>query len=236
MSRKTRKQRPTLVEKLEDSFIPAKPLAPLNQTQAEYIHALKNNPIVIATGFAGTSKTYCATRVASLLLKQGAIDKIIYARPAVSASQSLGFFAGSAEEKMKYWVRPIMSTLALDFKMGQIEYMMKPQVNKLEGIPLETIKGSSFDNAFVIVDEASDLTLKEIKSILTRIGKNCTIVLAGDIAQSDLAVSGLGEFLKLLETSKLLRNAVTHIDFNLPTDIVRSDTCRDIILGFEEAA
>ncbi|WAI96170.1 PhoH-like protein [Vibrio phage vB_VhaP_PG11] len=229
-----RPRRQTREEKVTNSFKEAAPLQPLTQGQSEYIHALKHRPIIVCTGYAGTSKTYCATRVAALLLKQGAVDKLVYARPAVSASKSLGFFKGDKVEKMKEWVAPVMDVLKLEFSFGQLEYMMKEEIGMIEGVPLETIKGRSFKDTFVLVDEAEDLTVKEIVSLLTRIGENTTLVLAGDIAQSDLSKSGLGEFLKLRSKNQKLQNAIEHIDFNEPEDIVRSDVCRDIILGLEE--
>lgn len=225
----------TRAEKSEASFRPAPPLEPLNQIQSEYIQAIKSSPITFATGYPGTSKTYIPTRLASLWLKQSAVSQLIIMRPAVSASKSIGFAKGTHEEKMRNWLRPVLGALQEEFSHGQLSYMLKEEIQCIDFVPLENVKGNSWKDAFIIVDEAEDCTLAELKSIVTRVGKNSTLVLCGDIAQCDLKDgSGLSQFLNLREQSPRLKRVIQHIDFNEFEDIVRSDVCKEIVMGFAE--
>lgn len=215
-------------------FKKAAPLAPLNQGQAEYIHALFTHPYVIATGHAGTSKTYIPVRIAAQLLQEDSIKKIVIARPAASLSNSLGYFKGDAIEKMRMWIAPVLDALLEEFPPSTIDYFLEH--GKIEPVPMETIKGRSMKDCLIIIDEAEDCNLKEVKALMTRLGTNSTMVFAGDISQVDIAKSGIGEFLKLRENNARLKRAVTHIDFDSYDDIVRSDAVKEIIIGFDEVA
>jgi phosphate starvation-inducible PhoH-like protein len=230
-----RNSHPTREEKKEKSFSALAPLQPKNQLQSEFIQSIKSRPYVIATGHPGTGKTYIPTRIASAMLKAGSIDRIVLVRPAASASNSLGFFKGTKEDKMTQWLQPILGTLKQEFSPGALEYMMKEDVAKIDFVPLETAKGSSWANAFIIVDEAEDCSVKEIKTLLTRLGENSTMCICGDINQVDIKRSGLGEFLDLRAKSKRLKNAVDHVDFNDYNDIVRSSAVKQIVMGWDEA-
>lgn len=232
--RRQKEKRPTREEKIHLDFKLAPPLRPLNQGQAEYIRSIESSPFVIATGYAGTSKTYIPTRIAAKWLQQEAIDKIVIARPAASMSESLGFFKGDHIEKMKMWIAPVLDALKEDLKPGYIEYLLT--IGAIDCVPMETIKGRSMKNAFIIIDEAEDLTLKEVKTLLTRLGTNSTMVFAGDISQVDIARSGLGEFLALREKNDRLKNIVDHIAFDDYDDIVRSEAVRDVIIGLDEVS
>lgn len=232
--RRNNERRPTRDEKVSRDFVQAKPLEPMNQTQAEYIRAIESSPFIIATGYAGTSKTYIPTRIAAKWLQQEAIKKIVIARPAASMSESLGFFKGDHIQKMKMWIAPVLEALKEDLKPGYIEYLLSEEIGAIECVPMETIKGRSMKDAFIIIDEAEDLTLKEVKALLTRLGTNSTMVFAGDISQVDIARSGLGEFLALREKNDRLYNAVQHVSFDDYDDIVRSEAVRDVIIGFDE--
>lgn len=232
---KTQRQKPTRKEKTTEHFSVTQPLEPMNQAQSEYMQMIKTSPITFATGYPGTSKTYIPTRMASLWLKQGAIDKIILMRPAVSASASVGFAKGTHEEKMRHWLRPILGALQEEFSYGQLGYMMKEDVQRIDFVPLENVKGNSWKNAFVIVDEAEDCTMAELKSIVTRLGTNSTLVLCGDIAQCDLeSKSGLQQFLSYRANNARLQQAIAYMDFNEFDDIVRSEICKQIVMGFSE--
>lgn len=225
----------TRSEKAESTWKPAAPLEPMNQIQSEYIHQIKSSPITFATGYPGTSKTYIPTRIAALWLKQSAVTQIILMRPAVSASKSVGFAKGTHEEKMRHWLRPILGALSEEFSHGQLNYMLKEEIQMIDFVPLENVKGNSWSNAFIIVDEAEDCTMAELKSLTTRVGKNSTLVLCGDVAQCDLkSGSGLSQFLELRKKSPRLTHTIQHVDFNEFDDIVRSDVCREIVMGFAE--
>lgn len=235
MSKRNQSDKNTRSKKVENHFKALPPLQPQNQIQSEFIHSLNNYPVTIATGHPGTGKTYIPTRIASLWLKQNAIEKIVLVRPAASASNSLGFFKGTKEEKMAQWLQPILGTLKEEFSPGQLEYLMNEEIGAIEFVPLETAKGSSWKNAFIIVDEAEDCNIKEIKTLLTRLGTNSTMAICGDINQVDINRSGVGDFLELREKSDRLYNSVQHVDFCDYDDIVRSDAVREIIMGWDEA-
>ena len=204
-------------------------VVPMNDLQAEYKRACENDPVVICTGFAGSSKTYIPTCVAAEKWCLGEIDKIYLVRPAVSDSKSLGFYSGSLIEKSKNWLAPVLDVLYEKLTRNVVDLAI--QNEDFCFIPLETIKGRSLNNCFVIVDEAEDLTSKELIKTVTRLGDNATMVFAGDILQSDLKrENGLQLAIEVFKENPQL--PWKFIDFNRPTDIVRSDATREAILAF----
>lgn len=211
---------------------PEPPLKPLNKKQAEYIRCIHSAPYTFATGYAGTSKTYIPTRIAARMLDDKLIDRIIVARPPASASESLGFSKGSDLEKMMTWIMPVYDALKDEISPSAIEYHMR--VGNIEPVPLEKIKGRSFKNCFVIIDEAEDLTPKEFKAIITRLGQNSTMVFAGDIGQTDVNHSGMIEFIEMAKSNERLSRLISHIDFNSHDDIVRSEAVKQMIIGLDE--
>ena len=235
MPKRNKSDNNTRAKKVDENFKAIGPLKPKTEVQSNFIHYINSAPITIATGHAGTGKTYIPTRIASLWLKQKSIDKIVLIRPAASASNSLGFFKGTKEDKMTQWLQPILSTLKEEFSPGQLSWLMGEDVGKIEFCPLETAKGNSWKNAFIIVDEAEDCNLKEIKTLMTRIGEDSTMCICGDISQVDIQRSGVGEFLKIRDKSKLLQRSVKHVDFSDYDDIVRSSVVRNVIMGWDEA-
>lgn len=211
--------------------VKANPLKPLNGKQKYYMEILESKSVVIATGFAGTSKSYIPTVMASDKFKLGQIDKIIFTRPAISSSKSLGFFSGDAVEKLTVWLGPVISILKE--RLGNAAYDIALHNSDISFIPLETIKGMSLNNCWLIVEEASDLTKDEIVKIVTRMGKNSTLVLAGDIRQSELkgdsGLVWLSSFVKRNETT--LGENFGWVDFNETSDIVRSDAVKRFIVA-----
>lgn len=222
------------VDKQERTFTPAPPLKPKNKLQSKYLQAIESHPIVIATGFPGTGKTYIPVRYAATLFKQNHIQNIILTRPNVSSSTSLGYFKGTKDEKMLQWLAPVLGALRDAMSPGEIGYWTKEDVGRIQFCPLEVIKGVSWKNSFVIIDEAEDCTFKELRAILTRIGTNTTVVLCGDTNQTDLPSSGLIEFLQLYENDPSLQEYVSHVDFNDVGSIVRSEACRQLVLSFNK--
>ena len=208
----------------------APPLRPMNDLQAEYIHLINTKPLVISTGFAGTSKTYIPTVIACDKLHKGEIDKLYLVRPAVSNSKSLGYFSGDVTMKMSFWLMPILTTLYERLGREVVDIYIKH--GDISFVPLETIKGMSFGkNTFTICDESEDITVAEAKSIVTRQGGG-TMVLAGDLEQSALKEnSGLAWLKKMVEKNPLLEDTTGFVDFNRPSDIVRSEACKAWILA-----
>lgn len=214
---------------LEERVATFQKVKPMNDLQAQYIRLCQEVPIVIATGFAGTSKTYIPTCIAAEKWYLGEINKIYLVRPAVSSSKSLGYFGGSLVEKSKNWLAPILDTLYE--KLGRNVVDLAIENGDIEPVPLETIKGRSMKNCFVIVDEGEDLDVGEFIKIVTRIGENATMVFAGDILQSDLKVlNGLSLAIEMHKEDTNLPWGF--VDFNRPSDIVRSKAARESILAF----
>lgn len=208
-------------------------LIPKNEKQAEYIRLIENMNCVIATGLAGTSKTYIPTVIASQMLREGEIERICLVRPAKSNSASLGFFGGSVVEKMSFWLMPILSTLHKQLGKSLVDEMIKDGL--IDCIPLETIKGMSFGReVFVIIDEAEDVTIEEIKSIVTRQGGG-KMVLCGDVEQTALYEhSGLKYAKALSEKYPELAAHTGFVDFNQYDDIVRGTECKEWVRVFHK--
>jgi phosphate starvation-inducible PhoH-like protein len=203
------------------------PLLPKTERQEDYIDAIKDFQQVIVLGPAGTGKTFIAATVAADLYELGKIDKIILTRPNVAAGKSIGFFPGSLEEKMAPWMAPVIDVLSNRMEKGAFETAYKS--GNIEVVPFETMRGRSFNNAFVILDEAQNTSPHEMKMFLTRIGENCKVIINGDIMQSDLnESSGLS---KAIHMAKKYMLPVPVIEFDVD-DIVRSDLCRAWIIAW----
>lgn len=216
------------MEQREES-VRAKPLVPMNAKQKEYIELLKDKPVVIATGYAGTSKTYIPTVMAADLYKLNQIQKIIITRPAVSTSKSVGYFKGTAEEKLAVWLNSVIPIFKE--RLGAAAFTLALESQDIEFVPLEVIKGMSINNAWVLCEESSDLTKEEVIKLITRMGKNSKLVLSGDIRQSELkGDSGLSWVSKFVLRHNLSAN-FGFIDFNDVNDIVRSDAVRQFIVA-----
>ena len=204
-----------------------KSFKPKTKKQKEYYEALKNHNQVICLGPAGTGKTYVAATLAAELYLDQKITKIIITRPNVSAGQRLGFFPGTLEEKMEPWVLPVIEVLR--FHLGRDAVDIAVKKGNIEIAPFETMRGRSFEDAFVILDEAQNVTLHEIKMFLTRMGEGCTMVLNGDVQQTDLGnTSGLLTIIQMATKYKL---PVSVIEFTV-NDIVRSELTKRWIMAF----
>ena len=210
--------------------ISANPLKPLNQKQAQYIKLLEEKPVVVATGFAGTSKTYIPTVMAADMFRQGKINKIIITRPAISNSKSVGYTTGDFTEKMSMWLGAVVPIFKE--RLGDAAFEIAIERGDIEFVPLEVVKGMSINNAFMMCEESSDLTKDEVVKLVTRMGKNSTLVLAGDIRQSELkGDSGLTWLTKFLDRHHNLQSSFGWIDFDDVNEIVRSDAVKQFIVA-----
>ena len=207
------------------------PIKALNPTQASYLDALRVSPQVIVLGPAGTSKTWIAATHAADLYRNRKIDKIILTRPNVPCGRSLGYFPGTIEDKFAPWAAPVIE--AIKERMGKAAYEIALKNGDIELLPFEVMRGRSWKNAFVLLDEAQNSTVTEIKTFLTRIGENCTVVINGDVSQCDLEqASGLATAIHLIKSQML---PVPVIQFTRD-DIVRSGTCAMWVRAFDEAS
>lgn len=160
-------------------------LQPRNDKQRIYVDKLQDNlpHIVIATGSAGTGKTMLATHVGVLKLLNNEVKRLVITRPAVSVDEAHGFLPGTLEKKMEPWMRPIFDTLALHFPRNKLDSMVKEKI--IEVCPLAFMRGRTFENAWIVCDEAQNTTMHQMLMILTRIGPGSKLVITGDPNQYD---------------------------------------------------
>ena len=208
----------------------APPIRPLNAAQADYLDALRASPQVIALGPAGSGKTWIAAAFAADLYRGGQIARIILTRPNAPCGRSLGFFPGSLDDKFAPWAAPVLD--ALRERMGAAAFDIARKNGAIELAPFEVMRGRSWRNAFVLLDEAQNATAVQMKMFLTRIGEDCRVVVNGDAGQSDIKeTSGLAVVLDLVQRSGL---PVPVIEFGY-SDIVRSEICAMWARAFHEA-
>lgn len=194
------------------------PIVPKTAKQAEYLEALKTSEQIIVTGPAGTGKTWIAATWAADRLRAGEIDKVIVTRPAVSAAKGIGFLPGTLVEKFVFWCQPVVE--AMTERMGKAAFEIALKNGQIELAPMEYMRGRSFHDAFVLVDEVQNLTGHEAKMLMTRMGERCQVVLNGDVQQSDLSqTSGLRTIVHLAKKYSI---PVPIVEFTMD-DIVRSD-------------
>ena len=195
-------------------------IVPKTENQGELIKALKESSQVIVFGPAGTGKTYVTTTIAADLYTTKDIHRIIITRPMISVGKDIGILPGDLEEKVAPWALPVLDVLTKHLGKGAVETGIKN--GNIEMAPLALMRGRSFDNSFIICDEAQNITTHELKMLLTRVGEGSTIVLNGDIQQTDLK-DGDG-LTKITHLAKKHMLPVPIVEFTLD-DIVRSDIC-----------
>lgn len=204
-------------------------LTPLNDSQRLYIDALRTHKQIIVLGPSGTGKTFVAATYAANLYADRKISRIIITRPAVSVGKSLGALPGTMEEKFGPWLSPVLSVLEEQLGKGTVETGVKN--GNIVMSPLEYMRGSSFKDAFVLADETQNISVDQFKMLVTRIGENCTLVMNGDIRQSDIREqSGLS---KAIHLAKKYNIDACVVEFGLD-DVVRSDICRQWLGAFYE--
>jgi phosphate starvation-inducible PhoH-like protein len=197
--------------------------------QAEYLKALDEHEIVFAIGPAGTGKTYLAVAAAANALRQKRVDRIILVRPAVEAGESLGFLPGDMQEKVDPYLRPMYD--ALSDLMSYDRMRRYIELGVIEIAPLAFMRGRTLHNSFVILDEAQNTTVRQMKMFLTRLGVNSRAVITGDITQIDLKdpdTSGLVRIQTILGSLADIKFIYFH-----PEDVVRHRLVRDIIRAFD---
>lgn len=186
--------------------------------------------MVAVEGSAGTGKTFIVASLAAQLLKAGVVKQIIFTRPVVPCGKSIGYLPGTMEEKLAPWVMPFMSVMKKYFNQGEIDMFIKN--GKIQVLPFEVMRGSSFDESFVIMDEAQNSSPKEMQMLVTRIGQDSKIIVMGDSTQSDIRQdeSGLEMVQRMVRQNGL---KVPCLRFT-SDDIVRSGLCRDWVKAFEK--
>lgn len=175
-----------MIKKAVRSAVASPPsFKPRTPMQVAYVEMLKQRtpPIVVAHGPAGCGKTLLSTLVGIEELEAGRVEKLVMTRPAVSSDEAHGFLPGTLEEKMSPWVRPIMDVLRSRFGDHQIKQMCAQGM--IELAPLAYMRGRTFNNAWIVCDEAQNCTPNQVMMVLTRIGENSKVVVTGDLDQYD---------------------------------------------------
>ena len=205
------------------------PLVAMNDRQQEYINAVQNTSFVICIGVWGSSKSFIPSTIAADMLMDKKVDRIIIARPAEGKGKSIGFLKGGKDEKLEPWCAPITDTIKA--RVGQGNYEAFLANGKIEMLALEHVKGRSWDNAFIIVDEAEDLEPEVAKSLVGRQGVNSKCVVTGDIAQQDLKRNSGLQY--ILDVASFANLPVQLIDFDSWDYCVRSEEAKMWGMAFD---
>jgi len=208
-------------------YVDFQEVRPLNYIQETYLEAIKHNPITFGIGSAGTGKTYVAAAYAASQLFHRKTQKIIITRPNIEVGKSLGYLPGTLEEKYFPYLEPFQAAFERTLGKGLYEYALKNK--QIDPKPLGFMRGATFDDCIVLVDECQNMSKTEFKMLLSRIGQNCKMVLSGDDDQLDVKNSGLDDAIYRLQNVR----GVEIVRF-LEGDIVRSDMCKEIILAYKD--
>lgn len=215
------------------NILPRKePLSPKTDKQRELIRAIIETDQIFCTGSAGTGKTYVSTSMAADMFMRGEYKKIVVTRPTVPTGESIGFLPGEVNDKMAYWLAPILSVLRE--RLGGPVYECQIKLKNIEIIPFEMIRGYSLNDCIVLVDESQNMNIACAKSIVTRIGVGSKLILMGDTHQKDLTdeESGLVFLLQQVSKRKSLQQYTSIIEFK-PDDIVRHGLVKEWVKCFD---
>ena len=215
----------------ERSFRQLQKVQARNENQGRYLDSIENNTVTVGLGPAGSGKTYLA--VYEALLHHWSKDKkrMIITRPAVEAGEKLGFLPGDMSDKLDPYMRPIYD--ALFDLIGIQQATEKMERGYIEVAPLAYMRGRTFNNCFIILDEAQNATIEQLKMVLTRVGEGCKVVIDGDPGQSDLPSYRKESGLYVLKDILKDTPDVGIVEFGR-ADIVRSQVVIDIVKAFEE--
>ncbi|MEW6062225.1 MAG: PhoH family protein [Bacteroidota bacterium] len=194
-------------------------------TQRVYLDAAQRNDIVFAIGPAGTGKTYLAVAMAVAGLKNNEVSKIVLARPAVEAGESLGFLPGDMAAKVDPYLRPLYDALDDMLPSEKLKTYLERRI--IEIVPLAYMRGRTLHNAFVILDEAQNATAMQMKMFLTRLGHNSKAIVTGDITQIDLPSNSTSGLVQIQEVLKEIEG-IEFVYFN-NNDVVRHRLVKEII-------
>ena len=208
-----------------------KPIKPKTLGQKRYTQAIRDNTIVFGVGPAGTGKTYLAVAMAVTAFRQKQINRIILTRPAVEAGEKLGFLPGDLQQKVDPYLRPLYD--ALFDMLGAESFQKYQERGSIEVAPLAYMRGRTLNDAYVILDEAQNTTVEQMKMFLTRLGEGSKMVITGDLTQIDLPegkTSGLKHAINILGSIDKLQ--ICHLTAK---DVVRHEIVMNIIKAYDKS-
>ncbi len=200
------------------------------ENQKKLVNDFRNNDLLFAVGPAGTGKTYTAIALAVAALKNNEVKRIVLTRPAVEAGENLGFLPGDLKNKLDPYLQPLYDALFDMLPSRKIEQYFEDRT--IEIAPLAFMRGRTLSNACVILDEAQNATSVQLKMFLTRMGKNSSFIITGDMSQIDLPQKGHSGLKQTISWLKNI-NGIQTIEFN-KKDIVRHRLVVDIVRAFED--
>lgn len=216
---------------IETAYSPPRakePLSARTNAQKKYLCGIKNHCLTFGIGPAGTGKSYCSTAMAAEGLASGMLERIILTRPAVEAGEQLGHLPGDIDEKFSVYIDPFRDILNERLGKGAVEYHLRH--GRIVAAPLAFMRGKTFGGGtFVILDEAQNTSMSQMKMFLTRIGDDCKVVVNGDIRQSD--IRGRNGLEDAVDRLKGVNGVCVH-EFERD-DIVRSGLVRAVIDRYE---
>ena len=204
------------------------PLRALTEAQGQYIASIKKNDITFSVGPQGTGKSYVAGAYAAEQLKLGLIEKLIITRPGVEAGRNWGALPGTLEEKYAPFMEPFNEVL--EERLGKTFFDYLKKTGKIVTSPLEFMRGKTFKDSIVILDEAQNTTEDQMIMFLTRIGEGSKMIIDGSLTQCDIRNSGLKDAVRILNSI----SSIGFVEFNID-DIVRHGIIRDILVEYENA-
>ncbi|WP_314059989.1 PhoH family protein [uncultured Vagococcus sp.] len=201
-----------------------------NYGQKEYIETIKKKDVTFGIGPAGTGKTFLAVVMAISALKRGEVQKIVLTRPAVEAGENLGFLPGDLKEKVDPYLRPVYDALYAVFGIDHTNRLMERGV--IEIAPLAYMRGRTLEDSFVILDEAQNTTIAQMKMFLTRLGFNSKMIVNGDVSQIDLPRGVMSGLIHAEKTLKSIKK-IGFVTFT-SSDVVRHPVVAEIINAYDE--
>lgn len=206
------------------------PIEARNEAQAHYLKAIETKQLIFATGEAGCGKTWISAAKAAEALINKDVERIIVTRPVLQADEDLGFLPGNIAEKFAPYFRPVYDVLVKRLGSSFMQYCLRPEIGKVEIAPFAYMRGRTFENAVVILDEAQNVTAAQMKMFLTRLGENVTVIVNGDITQCDLPShvhSGLSDALTRFKEDEM----IGVVRFG-KEDCVRSQLCQHTLMAY----